>query len=78
VRVSKDIKQAASRKATQATFLQTLSAVLWSFFGVRKAKDYADDMQRLNPVHVIVVGVLVAAAFVLGLLAIVNYVVGSA
>jgi hypothetical protein len=76
--VSKDIKQAASRKATQATFLQTLSAVLWSFFGVRKAKDYADDMQRLNPVHVIVVGVLVAAAFVLGLLAIVNYVVGSA
>ena len=76
--MSKDIKEAASRKGTQATFLQTLSAVLWSFFGVRKAKDYADDMQRLNPVHVIVVGVLVAAAFVLGLLVIVNLVVGSA
>lgn len=76
--MSKDIKEAASRKGTQATFLQTLSAVLWSFFGVRKAKDYADDMQRLNPVHVIVVGVLVAVAFVLGLLAIVNLVVGSA
>ncbi len=76
--MSKDIKEAASRKGTQATFLQTLSAVLWSFFGVRKAKDYADDMQRLNPVHVIIVGVLVAVAFVLGLLAIVNLVVGSA
>ncbi len=76
--MSKDIKEAASRKGTQATFLQTLSAVLWSFFGVRKAKDYADDMQRLNPVHVIVVGILVAAAFVIGLLIIVNLVVGSA
>ncbi len=76
--MSKDIKEAASRKASTATFLQTLSAVLWSFFGVRKGKNHSEDMQKLNPVHVIVVGLLAAAAFVLGLLALVNYVVGSA
>lgn len=76
--MSEDIKQAASRKANKAVFLQTLSAVLWSFFGVRKSKSHSEDMQNLNPIHVIVVGLLAAAVFVLGLLALVNYVVGSA
>ncbi|MCR2745305.1 DUF2970 domain-containing protein [Limnobacter parvus] len=76
--MSEDIKKAASRKATKATFLQTLSAVLWSFFGVRKGANHSEDMQKLNPVHVIIVGLLAAAGFVLGLLALVNYVVGSA
>lgn len=76
--MSEDIKEAASRKASKATFLQTLSAVLWSFFGVRKGKNHAEDMQKLNPIHVIVVGVLAAAGFVAGLLVLVNFVVGSA
>ena len=76
--MSEDIKEAASRKASKATFLQTLSAVLWSFFGVRKGANHSEDMQKLNPVHVIIVGVLAAVAFVLGLLTLVNFVVGSA
>ena len=76
--MSEDIKEAASRKASKATFLQTLSAVLWSFFGVRKGANHSEDMQKFNPVHVIIVGVLAAAAFVLGLLTLVNFVVGSA
>jgi hypothetical protein len=76
--MSEDIKEAASRKASKATFLQTLSAVLWSFFGVRRGANHSEDMQKLNPVHVIIVGVLAAAAFVLGLLALVNFVVSSA
>ena len=76
--MSEDIKEAASRKANKATFLQTLSAVLWSFFGVRRGKNHSEDMEKLNPVHVIIVGLLAAAAFVLGLLTLVNYVVGSA
>lgn len=76
--MSKDIKEAASRKASTATFLQTLAAVLWSFFGVRKGKNHSEDMQKLNPVHVIVVGLLAAAGFVIGLLVLVNFVVSSA
>jgi hypothetical protein len=64
-------------KKNQATFLQTLSAVLWSFFGVRRSKDHTDDMSRLNPVHVIIVGILAAAMFVLGLLAVVKWVVSQ-
>ncbi|MCQ8897660.1 DUF2970 domain-containing protein [Limnobacter humi] len=76
--MSDDIKQAASRKADKATFLQTLSAVLWSFFGVRKGKSHAEDMQKLNPVHVILVGIGAAAVFVIGLVMLVKWVVATA
>jgi hypothetical protein len=59
-----------------ARFGQTLRAVLWSFFGVRRKSDYQKDAARLNPVHVIVVGIAAAAAFVLILIMIVRAVVG--
>jgi hypothetical protein len=38
--------------------------VAWSFFGVRRRADY-EDVRKLNPVHVIVAGVIGAALFVL-------------
>ena len=57
------------------TFLATLSAVLWSFFGVRRSDKHTQDMQQLNPVHVIIVGVLAAAAFVMTLIFIVKLIV---
>jgi hypothetical protein len=66
-----------SDKQNKASFIQTLSAVLWSFFGVRKSESHLNDMQNLNPFHVIIVGFLAAAVFVICLLALVNYVVGS-
>jgi hypothetical protein len=62
-------------KAGKPTFLATLSAVLWSFFGVRRSDKHTEDMQQLNPVHVIIVGVLAAAAFVVTLIVIVKMIV---
>ena len=59
------------------TFLQTVRAVAWSFFGVRRAVDLENDAQRLNPVHVVVGGVLGAALFVVALVWLVRWVVGS-
>lgn len=73
--MTQDIKEAVKRKGDKATFLQTLSAVLWSFFGVRKGENHSADMEKLNPIHVAIVGVLAAAAFVIGLIVIVNLVV---
>ena len=69
-----DLRQAVARKGSLA---QTFKAVAWSFFGVRKASGYESDISRLNPVHVIVAGVISAAAFVLALVILVNWVVGS-
>lgn len=59
----------------KASFARTLKAVFWSFFGVRKASDYEEDAAELNPIHVIVAGVLAAALFVAVLIFIVKLVV---
>lgn len=58
-----------------AGFLQTIRAVLWSFLGVRKRSGYEQDATQLNPVVVIIAGVIAAAIFVLTLLVIVRIVV---
>jgi hypothetical protein len=62
----------------RAGFLQTMRAVLWSFFGVRQRAAYEQDAAQLNPVHVIIAGVVAAAVFVLVLLAVVRMVVNQA
>ena len=56
--------------------LYTLQAVLWGFLGVRRKSDYQQDLVKLNPLHLIAVGVLVAFAFVAGLMLLVRWVVG--
>ena len=71
---SGELKEAASRPAS---LLQTFRAVAWSFFGIRRSADHAQDMQKLNPVHVIVAGVVSAALFVLLLVLLVRWVIGS-
>jgi hypothetical protein len=68
------LKEAANRPASP---LQTFRAVAWSFFGIRRSAGHAQDMQKLNPVHVIVAGVISAALFVLALLLLVRWVIGS-
>lgn len=69
-----DLKKAAERKAS---FGATMKAVFWSFFGVRKKSDYEKDAQQLNPVHVIIAGVIGAIVFIVTLLVIVKSVVGK-
>jgi len=56
---------------------RTLLAVLWSFFGVRKARDLERDVSELNPLHVVIAGVLVAALFVGALFVLVQWVIRS-
>jgi hypothetical protein len=43
-------------------------AVFWSFFGVRKRRDYDADAQSLTPVQVIIAGLIGAVVFVLTLM----------
>ena len=48
----------------KGSFLATMKAVFWSFFGVRKRRDYEQDAANLNPVHVIIAGLIGAAIFI--------------
>ena len=67
------------RAVTQRPFspLQTFKAVAWSFFGVRRSADYEQDVQKLNPLHVIAAGVFSAALFVGAVVLLVRWVVSS-
>jgi hypothetical protein len=67
------LRAAAARRGS---FLQTMKAVAWSFFGVRKSSEYEKDVSQLNPVHVIIAGVIAALVFIGVLIAVVRWVVG--
>jgi hypothetical protein len=69
-----DLKQAVHRKGS---FLRTIQAVAWSFFGVRKRSDLEKDVSQLNPVHVVIAGVIGAIIFIVLLLLLVNWVLAS-
>lgn len=72
--MSEDLKQATARPMS---FLQTIKAVAWSFVGLRKSAGYQQDVQKLNPVHVIIAGLIGAALFVLAIVLLVRWVVAS-
>ncbi len=72
--MSDDLKEASQR---QGSFWQTAKAVGWSFFGVRKSSDYAQDVAKINPLHVIVIGVVAALLFVVALVLLIHWVVAS-
>lgn len=61
----------------KGSWLRSFKAVAWSFFGVRRASDYEQDVSQLKPQHVIVAGLVAAALFVALLVLLVRWVVGS-
>jgi Protein of unknown function (DUF2970) len=63
--------------ARKGSLLQTVRAVAWSFLGIRRRADYAKDVAELNPVHVVVAGIVGAALFVVVLVLLVRWVIAS-
>ncbi|MFM6985169.1 MAG: DUF2970 domain-containing protein [Hydrogenophaga sp.] len=60
----------------RAGLWETTRAVLWGFLGVRRGRDFHEDVARLNPLHLMAMGVVMALLFVFGLILLVNWVVG--
>lgn len=58
-------------------FLGTLRAVLWSFVGIRKNSEYQNDLQKLNPIHIVITAVVVVVFMIGGLIGFVNFVVSK-
>ncbi|MYM38940.1 DUF2970 domain-containing protein [Duganella qianjiadongensis] len=59
----------------QASFLYSLKAVIWSFFGLRRKSDFDSDEAKLNPLHIIIAALIAVACFIGTLISIVKYVV---
>lgn len=59
----------------KGSLLRTVRAVAWSLIGLRKGSEYQQDVEKLNPLHIIVVGLVAVFLLVMGLIALVNWVV---
>ena len=68
----------AGQHARKASLFDVAKAVLWSFIGVRKRKDYDKDSVSITPVQVVVAGIIGGVIFVVSLVLVARLVVGMA
>ena len=57
------------------SFWYSMKAVIWSFFGLRRKGDFDKDVEKLNPIHVIIAALIGVALFVGVLISVVKFVV---
>ncbi len=60
-----------------SSLLKTVRAVAWSFIGIRKRSGYEEDSATLSPLHIVAVGIVGAALFVVALIFLVKWVVAT-
>ena len=57
--------------------LRSFKLVAWSFLGVRSKQGYQDDLSKVNPLHVVFIGIAGTFLMVVGLIVLVNWVVAK-
>ena len=65
-------------KPDAQSFLRSIKTVAWSFLGIRKQSEFKEDLQKVNPLHIMVIGVGAVFLLVIGLMFFVQWVVKSA
>ena len=61
----------------KTSFWRSIKLVAWSFLGIRSRAGYQDDLAKVNPVHVVLVGLMGALLLVLGLITLATWVVAK-
>jgi hypothetical protein len=61
----------------KTSFLRSVKLVAWSFLGIRSRAGYQDDLAKVNPMHVVLVGLIGALLLVLGLITLATWVVAK-
>lgn len=61
----------------KGSIFRTMKAVMWSFVGLRARGDYEKDVEQLNPVHIVIAGLVGVVVFVMGLVALASWVVAK-
>jgi hypothetical protein len=61
----------------KTSFWRSVKLVAWSFLGIRSRAGYQDDLAKVNPMHVVLVGLIGALLLVLGLITLATWVVAK-
>ncbi len=69
--------QAPSTPVKKGSLWRTIVAVAWSFLGIRKSSEFQEDIAHITPLHILGVGLVAGLLFVIGLMLVVNWVVGN-
>lgn len=56
---------------------RSIKLVAWSFLGIRSNREYQQDLAKVSPVHVVLVGIVGVLFLVVGLITLVNWVVAK-
>ena len=59
----------------RSSFARSIKLVAWSLLGIRSRKGYQDDLAKVNPVHVLLVGFVAVLLLVVSLIGLVHWVV---
>jgi hypothetical protein len=60
-----------------SSFARSIKLVAWSFLGIRSRQGYQEDLAKVNPMHVVLVGIVGALVLVVALIGLVNWVVAK-
>lgn len=63
--------------APRASVAGSVKLVAWAMLGIRSNKGYKDDLAKVNPLHVVAVGLVGVLCFVTALVVLVNWVVAK-
>jgi hypothetical protein len=66
-----------TEKTPSASWLRSVKVVAWSFLGIRSRAGYQEDLAKVNPMHVVAVGLVGALLLVFGLIGLASWVVGK-
>lgn len=69
------MKTIETKKPETRSFSSTMLAIAWSFIGLRRKKDFEQDIGRLNPFYVLIAALIGLAIFIGILLTAVRYAV---
>ena len=64
-------------KAAHPSLLRSLKTVAWSFIGIRSHAGFEEDAAKVNPLHVLLAGVITVLVLVLSLIGLATWVVGK-
>lgn len=59
------------------SFWRSVKLVAWSFLGIRSRSGYEEDLAKVNPMHVVAVGLVGGLMLVMGLIGLATWVVGK-